>query len=419
MTSHYDYDIVIAGGGMVGASLALLLSHHSGGRLNILVVESVKSSDIDTAKKPEYRPSFDARSSALAYGSRLILEPLGIWPQLAEHCTGIDSVHVCERGRPGSTLMTADEVKWPALGYVIENAWLGKVLLQALRQQNNIHFCSPASVSSLAAIADGVNVEVDHQQHNPERFCAQLAVVADGAHSALRRQLGIAVDTHDYQQSALIANVSFSKKHQGRAYERFTNQGPMALLPLADSEQGRPRAALIWTLPAADANKLRDCDEQQFLCQLQQCFGSRQGEFTQVGQRATYPLALIQTHEQVRSSIVVMGNAAHALHPVAGQGFNLALRDCARLSAIIAERSHRQDALGDLTALNHYFHQQQFDQQKTIGFSDYLPSVFSHRFCGAGIMRSVALATLDVLPSVKRHFLHHAAGLHDGAALNY
>lgn len=414
MSGNFDYDVIIAGGGMVGASLALQLSCQSDSALNILVVESFPL-PVAASAAPVYRPSFDARSSALSYGSRLILEKLGVWPALAEQLSVIKRIHVSERGSFGSAILEGADIGWPELGYVIENAWLGNVLLSALRQRENIKFCSPASVCSISPRQNGVDVGIDIKDDR-QSLRTQLVVVADGADSGLRKQLGIEASVQNYRQTALIANVCFSQPHQGCAYERFTDQGPMALLPLTDSEQRQARSALVWTLADEQARRLSECDEAEFLATLQQRFGHRQGEFIRVGDRFSYPLKLVESQEQVRSGIVIMGNAAHSLHPVAGQGFNLALRDCARLSKVLVDARRRQQYLGDLSLLQGYREKQRFDQDKTVMFSDRVTALFSNRQLALSLLRNIGLLGLDITPALKQQFIVHAAGLHDGAA---
>lgn len=409
----FDYDVVIAGGGMVGASLALALSRASEQAIKVLVVESFPLPPANSSR-PVYRPSFDARSTALSLGSRTILEQLQVWPALAEHVCAIDTIHVSEKGRLGSALMKATEMAWPSLGYVVENAWLGSVLLAALREQNTVDFCCPASVKKINHQAQGVSISID-ADGELRQLSAQLVVIADGAQSSLRQQLGIEASVDDYQQTALIANVCFSKPHQGIAFERFTGTGPMALLPLADSDRGESRAALVWTNDHDVAAQLCADDDAEFLQKLQQCFGHRLGQFTRVGERASYPLMLIEAQEQFRSGVVVMGNAAHSLHPVAGQGFNLALRDCARLAELLAAAKKAGNSLGELSLLQNYVSLQADDQVKTIAFSDQLTRVFS---LGAPmpLLRSLGLVTMDISPQLKRSFVGRAAGMHDGAA---
>ena len=415
--THLEYDIVIAGGGMVGASLALLLSKKSEKPLKILVVESfpVATSAENNSATPQYSPSFDARSTALSYSSRLILEPLAVWGVLGQHCAAINTIHVSDRGHLASSVLTNEQVQWPALGYVIENAWLGNVLLNQLQQQPAVEFLAPASVKSIQPLNKGVALTIA-QGEDTKTVRAQVTVVADGANSSLRKKLGIGTDVKNYQQTALIANVSFQKPHDGCAYERFTDQGPMALLPLSNSSSTEPRAALVWSLSKQQAEHLTQCDSSEFLQTLQQRFGHRLGEFTRVGERFNYPLQLVESQEQVRSGIVIMGNAAHSLHPVAGQGFNLALRDCARLSELLVAAHKSQQYLGDLSLLQQYTQQQQFDQHKTTAMSDQLPALFSSKQKPVSLLRNMGLTLIDILPVLKKAFIHQAAGLHNGAA---
>jgi len=409
-----DYDVVIVGGGMVGASLALQLSYHSSSRIKILVVESFPGAA--NGEPHGYSPSFDARSTALSYGSRKIFEALELWPAIAEHGAAIESIHVSERGGIGSSSLDRDHITWPALGYVVENAWLGQVFLRALQGCHNVDFLAPAVAESIVPRRRGADIVVTAAGEQPYSVHAQLVVIADGANSALRRQLGIDTAVRDYHQSALIANVSLDRPHRGRACERFTDSGPMALLPLTASEGSAHRCALVWTLAPDQAQQLCECDEADFLAQLQHRFGDGQGLFTAVGERSSYPLKLVEAREQVRSGVVIMGNAAHSIHPVAGQGFNLALRDCAALVVQLVEAQQRAEPLGGLALLQRYERQQAFDQQKTIQFSDQVMALFAHRNRGLRLLRGLGLIALDASVGLKKSFIAHAGGLHGGAA---
>ena len=308
--------LAIIGGGLVGASLALALQAGARARgWRILLVEPF-------APGNDYQPSYDARSSALSQGSRLIFERLGVWPQLAERAEAITQIQVSDQGRFGATRLSAADEGVPALGYVLENAWMGHCLWKAL-DPAVVEWRCPAEVTRLEALGDGYRL---HLNDDTSLDC-DLAVLADGGRSGLREQLGIAVRHTPYDQCALIANVTPAEPHGGQAFERFTEQGPLALLPLSDN-----RCALVWTRPPVDAERLHQLPERAFLGELQQAFGYRLGSLRQVGARHLYPLALVEAREQVRPHLVLLGNAAHSLHPVAGQGFNLSLRDAQTLA---------------------------------------------------------------------------------------
>jgi 2-octaprenyl-6-methoxyphenol hydroxylase len=262
-----------------------------------------------------------------------------------------------------------------------------------------------------AAAADGhVNLKIEGDQSTRE-IEAGLLLVADGANSGLREQLGVAVEVKSYRQHAIVANVAFAQDHRGRAYERFTDDGPVAFLPLLPTRTGEHRAGLVWTLSPEHAEHLQDCDEMEFLTALQARFGYRLGRMTQVGDRHRYPLALVQSAEQVRNNIVVMGNAAHALHPVAGQGYNLALRDVAVLGEVLAKAAKTARPMGGLDALAQYEQRQKVDQARTVQFSDKLPGLFMNPDPLLGLVRDLGLSGLDILPSAKRQFVRQAAGM--------
>jgi 2-octaprenyl-6-methoxyphenol hydroxylase len=402
------FDVVIAGGGMVGVSLALQLGAALPPQTSILLVESFPVPAPIVGGTSEYHPAFDARSTALSYSSRLIYEQIAVWDDLRQWLCAIESIHVSSRGRFGSTLLGAAEHGWSALGYVVENAWLGNTLIRQLHDRGRVEVRSPAKVLGASPVGKGVSLQLDSA---PAVINASLLLVADGASSGLRKQLGVAVSEKAYQQHALVVNIACAEPHQGCAYERFTDEGPLALLPLLSVREGEHRCALVWTLPPERAQYLLDCPQAEFLQMLQQRFGYRLGRMLQVGERHEYPLSLVESSEQVRQGIVVTGNAAHALHPVAGQGFNLALRDIAELGRVLAQGAAEGLPLGDLALLQRYQRRQYADQQRTIGFSDRVPALFMQRDPLLGLGRDLALAGLDVLPGLKREFVRHAAGM--------
>ncbi|MGH8433383.1 MAG: 2-octaprenyl-6-methoxyphenyl hydroxylase [Pseudomonas sp.] len=385
-------NLAIIGGGLVGASLALALQ--AGARTRgwtIVLIEPFAPGD-------SYQPSYDARSTALSFGSQQIYQRLGLWQAIATRAEPILHIHVSDRGRFGAARLSAEEEGVPALGYVAENAWLGHCLWQALDHEV-VHWRCPAEVSGLETLGDGYRLTLNDESV----LDCDLAVLADGGRSGLREQLGIGVKHTPYQQSALIANITPSEAHAGQAFERFTDAGPMALLPLADN-----RCALVWTRSGEDAERLAKLDERSFLAELQQAFGYRLGALRQVGARHVYPLALIEAQEQVRPNLVVLGNAAHSLHPIAGQGYNLSLRDTQALAEALLASSA---APGEFSTLQRYYARQRLDQHLTVGFSDQVTRLFTNAEPLLATGRNLGLLGLDLLPPAKRWFARQAMGL--------
>jgi len=400
-------DIAIVGGGMAGAALALLLSK----RLPALSIALLEQHPLPSGNQAQLAvPSFDARSTALAFSTRNILQEIAVWEALSAYAQPILQVHVSERQQALGMLMRAEEVDLPALGYVIENRVLGQVLLQALQQQAGIAIYDNTQVHNLVLAAQVAQLLTRHADGEEKTLRAKLVVIADGAQSALRQRLGIAVDEQPYEQHALIANVVTELPHGSVAYERFTENGPVALLPLLDCEN-QHRAALIWTLPDKEIDAVMQMPETEFLQRLQAQLGNRCGRVLSVGTRFCYPLSLVQAREQVRTRIVLAGSAAHHLHPVAGQGFNLIMRDSLALVETLAKAISEQRDIGALPVLQHYLTQQQWDQQKTVKASDWLPRLFSNRHTSHKFLRSAALLGLDFLPGMREWFAREATGL--------
>jgi len=272
------YDIVIVGGGLVGASFASALAAQLRGTgSSILVIEAAPTLQVSA--------SFDVRSTALSHGSQRLYEQLGLWPAIASHATPIRRIHVSDRGRFGVVRLDSAQMQVDALGHVAENQPLGQVLTRALEEDPDIDLLSPASVSALTPLPRGMRLQGQGVAGALPAIETDLVVLADGGRSSLLDQLGIGCSQTPYGQHALIANVAFTEPHRHVAYERFTDTGPMAVLPLADDDEARARGALIWTLPDAEAQAVAELPEREFLSRLQERFGYRLGRFDKVGAR--------------------------------------------------------------------------------------------------------------------------------------
>ena len=368
LASHYD--VVVVGGGMVGASFACALERSINGaandtgrpNLSILVIETFPMSSDDM----DFQPSFDARTTALSYGSSRIYQSFGLWHECNKIVTRIKDIHVSDRGRLGSVKLSSQQQALEALGYVIENRALGRILNKAMQSSTGIELLCPASVISIKPQAGGMDLTVKLAGMQRE-LKADLVVLADGGKSPICRQLGIENTVEHYQQHALISNIAFSNPHNNVAYERFTDSGPLAVLPLAKLD-GANRGALIWTVREEQSKTLLENDETQLIALLQEAFGYRLGKINRIGERFCYPLSLTVAREQIRPGLVLLGNVAHTLHPVAGQGLNLALRDIDVLVQVLSEAYNRSLSLGSIRVLQSYLDQQSKDQNRTINF---------------------------------------------------
>lgn len=399
--SQYDYDVVIAGGGMVGMSLALMCAKKMP-RLNILLLapETVN-------KNAAASEQLDARCTALAYRSRLLFEELGLWKSIKPFTTAVDSIHVSEQDKFGHTLLGQQGLDWSALGYVVENNPLIHELLLAVDAQKNItqRHCEVTRVNFKSSQTELYLTE------NNERLSCQLLVVANGASSPIKQQLAMDNNVTNYQQTAIVCNLALAQAHQQVAFERFSKQGPMAVLPLPGNKAFPHRASLVWSCPNDQLDELMHCDEAVFIKHFQEAFGRRLGEISEISQRVAFPLQLIIAKEQCRTGVVLMGNSAHALHPLAGQGFNLSLRDCQLLVEKMQQQFEQQAYLGELSYLQAYVTQRINDQRMAAGLSDGLSKVFTMQQPMVSVLRGLALSGFNYMPAVKRQFVKQAAGM--------
>ncbi|MEZ5565544.1 MAG: 2-octaprenyl-6-methoxyphenyl hydroxylase [Gammaproteobacteria bacterium] len=393
-----DCDVLIAGGGMVGASLAVALSSLP---LRVVVVEAV------TMGSPE-QPSFDVRTTALSRSSHQILDTLGVWAQVAQQAAPIHRIHVSERGRFGSTIIDGADDGGGPLGYVLENRLLGAALWEQLAASSNIDIRAPARVKNVHSGPDTITVDVD-QDGVAHTVCTRLLVVADGARSRLRESLGIDAGIRSYHQTAIVGTVAVTAGSGAMAYERFTPDGPLALLPT-----GADRYVFVLTRQSDQAEAVCELSDGAFLQLLQREFGFRLGRFARVGRRHSYPLELVEASSVITHRAAVIGNAAHGLHPVAGQGYNLGLRDAATLAELLADLQQAQGRRGPAdpgapAGLRRYAEWRRLDQRKVVAFTDGLIRGFDRR--GLGPMRGMGLLLFDNLPGAKRLLARQTMGL--------
>lgn len=398
-----DTDVLIVGGGMVGVTLALLLAREPG--LDITLVETISFPPLEPDAPLPYRPSFDARNTALSRRTVATYRELGLWDDMQQHATPIHEIHISERGHFGMSRLVAEEEKVESFGQVIENAWMGLVLLRALKRCANVTVRDGVTLTGIHQQATHVTAEL---KKGDETFVlnAPLLVAADGATSPCRQMLGVNATTTPYDQVALVTTVATHLPHNHVAFERFTESGPMAVLPLPED-----RRAVVWTLPAGTEQPLIDCSDEEFLAQLQAAFGKRAGRFVKTAKRFAYPLALTVAQTQAQPRAVILGNAAHTLHPVAGQGFNLCLRDCLALTDRIAQRHREGGDIGDFALLRDYENARIDDQHNVTSFSDRLVRGFSNNTPGLTLARNIGMVTFDLLPAAKQALARYAMGL--------
>lgn len=391
-----QYDITIVGGGMVGASLACALGNQD---LRISIIEN-HNAKLDTPA------SYDDRAIALSYGTSQIFRTLGCWQELEAGVTPIKNIHVSDKGHIGVTRISHQEENVDALGYVITARELGQALYRMLSRFNNIDLISPAHLENIEFLGDHATATCLVNNKEEHSLQTRLVVAADGGNSSVRKLMDIKTVQHDYQQTAVTANVSTTVAHNNVAYERFTSQGPLAILPMKDNH-----CSLVWTWPTEKVQEVIELPDKEFLAKLQLAFGNRLGSFTHVGKRHSYPLKLIKAKTQVKRRLALIGNAAHTLHPIAGQGFNLGMRDVAALAQTLVEEHNAGRDIGLLRALQPYQQWRQQDHKRIIGFTDNLVKIFSNRFAPLALARNIGLVATDVAPPLKHLLAKHTMGM--------
>ncbi len=385
-----DYDLLIVGGGLAGNCLALALKNSG---LKIAIVEAQERENLQNA-------ALGDRALALAAGTVDALKALNLWQGIEHAATPIKDIHISDKGHFGKARLSAEKEKVEALGYVITARDLETHVAAQITTAENVTLYCPARVVGLMADENAAFVSLKYRNESLN-LKAKLVVGADGGNSSVRQLLNISQQISDYGQTALVTTVTASKPHQNVAYERFTSSGPLALLPM-----GTDSCAVVWTRKTDEAETLMQSNEADFIAQLQSCFGWRLGELRLSAPRRAFPLSLIQADSMISQRAVIIGNAAHQLHPVAGQGFNLGLRDV----MVLAELLLTENDIGATAFLNRFSQLRQADQSRTIQFTNAVVQIFSNEWLALAAARNIGLALLDVLPFAKNVLARHAMG---------
>lgn len=391
------YDIVIVGGGLVGASLACALAPLG---YSVAVVEAV-------APRASTQPSYDDRTLALGAASCAILKGLDLWSELAPEATAIRQVIVSEAAQPWKVTLDARECGRSVFGYVVEARVFGRAVMEKLTSTPGIDFICPARLTHLDTGPDAVAVKLE-TEHGEQSVSGRLLVAADGANSSARAQLGIPARRKDYSQTAIICNVTPEQEHQGRAYEQLTPTGPFAVLPHVGG-----RCGLVWCVTHGQHEALMELSDELFLERANQQSDHQLGAFKTLGKRSSYPLKLVLPERDTDQRVVILGNAAHAIHPAGAQGFNLGLRDVACLAQLLADASTDEKALadpGEASILEAYSDWRKPDREAVVGWTDSLVSIFSSPLAVARTLRGAALLAHTLSPPLRRRMAIKAMG---------
>ncbi|AMT96316.1 MULTISPECIES: FAD-dependent monooxygenase [Psychrobacter] len=411
-----EQQVLIAGGGHVGLSFALLLAHHGIASTLLEKNRYPVISPTDDRTRSHY---LDSRNTALSRRTVQIYQEIGLWDELQSHACRIDTVQISEQGSFGRAQLNKAEEKVESFGQVIENAWLGRKLLLAAQQEPLITLIDGANVIAVEQHVNSVTLSFnqDGEEQNEQQLQASVLVACDGRDSSVRQLLDIGTTTYDYGQSAIVGVVETDKPHLHTAIERFSPAGPLAVLPLTDPEgdgndahQEGYRRSVVWICPKGEETQYLE-DDAHFLTTLQQGFEQRAGTFRAAGRRGAYPLTRVLADRQVVGRCVIMGNAAHTLHPVAGQGFNLCMRDAHVLAQMMNVQVLRGDDIGNTQLLQRYEKARKADQKRVIRFCDAVVHGFTHTNPAVKLARNVALVAFDKLPNIKPLVATYAMGL--------
>jgi 2-octaprenyl-6-methoxyphenol hydroxylase len=418
------FDIVISGGGLSGCLMALSLADLTkadGSLLSIAIVEENTSEastlrDNEAAQQKNISPLFDERVLALSHASAKYLASIDVWQHLSLNACAIKKIDISDRGHYGKARIEAKSHGVSALGYVIAMAKIGQGQLKVLASKSNVQWFSPDTITDIGwqpsnELGNTVeNTTVNVTLSSGDILQTSLLLACDGVNSPCRQLAKIDVNKSDYQQVALIANVATEKAHNNKAFERFTEFGPIAMLPLAASNNGQSRCSLVWTMSAEQSEQFLALNDDEFSHQLELAFGSWLGAITQVGKRDAYPLVLLQAQQQTYHRMALIGNASHTIHPIAGQGFNLGLRDVQLMASLIEKKLQNQADIGSFTLLNDYSKKRAQDQKQIITLTDSLVTLFSNELPPLVTGRNTGLKIMNYFQPLKSTLVNKLMG---------
>lgn len=389
-------NLTIIGAGLAGASLAVALAPLG---LEITLLEKRLAN-----LKPD--PTAPSRPISLAYSSQVILNTLGVWPALAPQACPIKAVHVSQQSRFGAVHISAVQQQVDALGYVVPLAQLQLSLYHTLCKYKNVRVIEIDALENIQLENQQATIHY-HANAQSHTLQTELCVAADGTQSEVREQIGIAYTEHNTGDYALTCTLHLQQAHQHVAYERFTSQGILALLPMPQSHQVR----LVWTFTGAQQKKISEWSDATLLNFIQHCFGSRLGAITKLERQKCFPLQTRIANEQVREALVLIGNSAHTIYPLAAQGFNLTLRDIAVLAQVIDDAWQAQQPIGNMSVLTHYVNWREPDQKRVIRLTRVLEQGFDLQLPLLSHARSLGLLAMDLLMPCKKRLASTAMGM--------
>ncbi|MRX28074.1 2-octaprenyl-6-methoxyphenyl hydroxylase [Kangiella sp. HZ709] len=394
-TKKNHYQIVIVGGGLVGATLAIALDAIG---IDLVVIEAFQ-------ERSNSQPSFDDRSVALSLSSLKIYQRLGL-TQMINSAEPIKNIHISDQGRYGFSRLECSKLNQPQLGAVIENKILGLALMSEVRERG-IEYCCPAKVVSAKKIVKNDKNVMQIELEGIKQFInCDLLILAEGSRSNLKSQLGYQTEVTDFKKSALVCNITTQIPHKNWAYERFTNNGPLALLPLSDN-----RMSIVWSNTSEKSKELHEMSKISFAKELEVAFGSRLGRVKKIGKRNVFPLMQLVTSKIVSDQCLLIGNTAQQLHPIAGQGLNLALRDIEALRKKIQKLClDKESKLDSKNWLDEFENERMSDRFETIEATEALARLFSNPSTALSLSRNLLMKIMDVTPAIKEVFAMKAMG---------